>query len=311
MNYWIQSKKAALLDLLERVDVLMVNDSEARELSGDWNIHRAGSGFWRAAQARRHQAGRARGASHRAEPHLLRSRLSARERLRSYRRGRRVRRRIHGATWPAPAKVSDDNLRRAMVYGATMGSYAVEQFGIRGVRVRHARGRGVTGARLSRSHPCRAGRGDRVTPGVRRGRCGSRGCRGGKGANRPSSSPAPGRSLSTGRWVRLAGWCGYPPACGSRHSCSAPTASAPRSWSRCRRDASTASVRISSITASTTFSFTGRARSRSWTTSPARGSKSSRSPASSRASPVVARHMRWRWRGRDRADAGPLSARDV
>jgi sugar/nucleoside kinase (ribokinase family) len=29
MNYWIQSKKAALLQLLERVDVLMVNDSEA------------------------------------------------------------------------------------------------------------------------------------------------------------------------------------------------------------------------------------------------------------------------------------------
>jgi hypothetical protein len=28
--------------------------------------------------------------------------------------------------------VSDENLRRAMVYGATMGSYAVEQFGIRG-----------------------------------------------------------------------------------------------------------------------------------------------------------------------------------
>src|SRR4029077_14381528 len=42
MNYWITGKKAALLDLLSRVDVLMVNDSEARELSGDWNIHRAG-----------------------------------------------------------------------------------------------------------------------------------------------------------------------------------------------------------------------------------------------------------------------------
>jgi sugar/nucleoside kinase (ribokinase family) len=42
MNYWIQGKKAVLLDLLRRVDVLMVNDSEARELSGDWNIHRAG-----------------------------------------------------------------------------------------------------------------------------------------------------------------------------------------------------------------------------------------------------------------------------
>ena len=30
------------MELLKRVDILMVNDSEARELSGDWNIHRAG-----------------------------------------------------------------------------------------------------------------------------------------------------------------------------------------------------------------------------------------------------------------------------
>src|SRR4029453_6491624 len=42
MNYWIQSKRDALIALLGRVDMLMVNDGEARELSGDWNIHRAG-----------------------------------------------------------------------------------------------------------------------------------------------------------------------------------------------------------------------------------------------------------------------------
>src|SRR5688572_27092282 len=36
MNYWIQGKKSALLNLLKHVDILMVNDSEARELSGDW-----------------------------------------------------------------------------------------------------------------------------------------------------------------------------------------------------------------------------------------------------------------------------------
>ena len=42
MNYWIQSKRDVLLHLLRQVDILMVNDSEARELSGDWNIHRAG-----------------------------------------------------------------------------------------------------------------------------------------------------------------------------------------------------------------------------------------------------------------------------
>lgn len=42
MNYWIQGKRDALMALLKRVDILMVNDGEARELSGDWNIHRAG-----------------------------------------------------------------------------------------------------------------------------------------------------------------------------------------------------------------------------------------------------------------------------
>jgi sugar/nucleoside kinase (ribokinase family) len=41
MNYWIQSKRDVLLALLRRVDVLLVNDAEARQLSGDWNIYRA------------------------------------------------------------------------------------------------------------------------------------------------------------------------------------------------------------------------------------------------------------------------------
>jgi sugar/nucleoside kinase (ribokinase family) len=41
MNFWIEGKRAELLRLLERVDLLMVNDSEARELSGDYNLLRA------------------------------------------------------------------------------------------------------------------------------------------------------------------------------------------------------------------------------------------------------------------------------
>ena len=41
MNYWIESKREALLRLLQRVDMLLVNDSEARELTGDYNILRA------------------------------------------------------------------------------------------------------------------------------------------------------------------------------------------------------------------------------------------------------------------------------
>jgi sugar/nucleoside kinase (ribokinase family) len=133
MNYWIQSKKAALLRLLSRVDVLMVNDSEARELSGDWNIHRAGR--WILGQGPKRVV---------------------------------IKQGEHGAllieanrTFYVPAfplevvfdptgagdafaggfmaylartrSVTEDNLRRAMVYGAAMGSYAVEQFGIRGL----------------------------------------------------------------------------------------------------------------------------------------------------------------------------------
>lgn len=41
MNYWIEGKRDALLELLPRVDVLLLNDSEARELSGDYNLTRA------------------------------------------------------------------------------------------------------------------------------------------------------------------------------------------------------------------------------------------------------------------------------
>ncbi len=94
-------KKARLLDLLSRVDVLMVNDSEARELSGDWNIHRAGKWILSPGpKSRRHQAGRTRGASHWRSPARstfppIRSRS-----LRSHRRRRRFCRRLHGAPGP-------------------------------------------------------------------------------------------------------------------------------------------------------------------------------------------------------------------
>ena len=41
MNFWISSRRDQLLELLGRVDLLMLNDSEARELSGDPNLKRA------------------------------------------------------------------------------------------------------------------------------------------------------------------------------------------------------------------------------------------------------------------------------
>lgn len=41
MNLWIDIKRDRLLDLLKRVDLLLVNDAEARQLSGDFNLSRA------------------------------------------------------------------------------------------------------------------------------------------------------------------------------------------------------------------------------------------------------------------------------
>lgn len=41
MNYWIEGHRDRLLELMGRIDCLMLNDSEARELSGDYNLKRA------------------------------------------------------------------------------------------------------------------------------------------------------------------------------------------------------------------------------------------------------------------------------
>lgn len=41
MNYWIERNRDELLNVLERVDVLIINDAEAKQLSGESNLVRA------------------------------------------------------------------------------------------------------------------------------------------------------------------------------------------------------------------------------------------------------------------------------
>jgi sugar/nucleoside kinase (ribokinase family) len=41
MNFWIQGKPKELKRTLEKVDVLLVNDAELRQLSGEWNVIKA------------------------------------------------------------------------------------------------------------------------------------------------------------------------------------------------------------------------------------------------------------------------------
>ncbi len=132
MNYWIQSKKLVLMELLRRVDLLMVNDGEARELSGDWNIHRAGR--WILAH------GPKRVVIKQGEYGAL-----LMDGKRTFYAPAYPLEEVFDPTGAGDAfaggfmaylaqngRVSDECLRRAMLYGATMGSFAVSQFGIRG-----------------------------------------------------------------------------------------------------------------------------------------------------------------------------------
>lgn len=41
MNFWIDRKPEALRETLRRVQILLINDAEARELSGEWNLVKA------------------------------------------------------------------------------------------------------------------------------------------------------------------------------------------------------------------------------------------------------------------------------
>jgi sugar/nucleoside kinase (ribokinase family) len=130
MNLWIEIKRQRLLDLLQRVDLLMVNDAEARQLSGTANLSKA-----------------ARWILERGPRYLI------------------IKKGEHGAilftphsTFFAPGypledvfdptgagdafaggfmahlakagSLEDGDLRRAVVYGSVLGSFAVERFSI-------------------------------------------------------------------------------------------------------------------------------------------------------------------------------------
>jgi sugar/nucleoside kinase (ribokinase family) len=130
MNFWIEGKRDTLLELLGRVDLLLVNDSEARELSGDYNLARAAR--WIQARGPRYVI---------------------------------IKKGEHGAVLFTPTSIffapgypleevfdptgagdafagglmgslalsgglEDGDFRRAVVYGSAMGSFAVERFSV-------------------------------------------------------------------------------------------------------------------------------------------------------------------------------------
>jgi sugar/nucleoside kinase (ribokinase family) len=130
MNFWIEGEREALMELLGRVDMLMLNDAEARQLSGDHNLARA-----------------ARWIHERGPQYLI------------------IKKGEHGAILFTPGSVffapgypleevfdptgagdafaggfmghlaqcgrfDEADLRRAVVYGSVLGSFAVERFSV-------------------------------------------------------------------------------------------------------------------------------------------------------------------------------------
>ena len=132
MNYWIQSKRDVLMALLKRVDILMVNDSEARELSGDWNIHRAGR--WILQHGPRRvviKQGEYGALLMGGEQTFFTPAFPLEEVFDPTGAGDA----FAGGFMSYLARrvaVSDAEFRRAMIYGSVMGSFAVSQFGVHG-----------------------------------------------------------------------------------------------------------------------------------------------------------------------------------
>jgi len=130
MNYWINGHRENLLKLLEHVDLLMVNDSEARELSGDHHLLRAA----RWIQQRGPRIVIVKKGEHGA--------ILFAEDMVFFVPGFPLED-IFDPTGAGDAfaggfmgylaragSLEPDELRRAMVYGSALGSFAVERFGL-------------------------------------------------------------------------------------------------------------------------------------------------------------------------------------
>ena len=141
MNYWITDFRDELLATIAEWDFLLINDSEARMLSGEHNLRKA---------ARRRsmdmgpktlviKRGEYGAILFRRDPKLATRTSSCPaicSKMCSIRPARAiVSRAASWATWPnegfdlATGHIHPNELRRAVIYGSVMGSFCCEQFG--------------------------------------------------------------------------------------------------------------------------------------------------------------------------------------
>ena len=130
MNYWIEGTPVELRSVIERVDVVVINDEEARLLSGESNLVKAARSICQMGPSRvaikRGEFGvlMALGNDFFAAPALpLESVLDPTGAGDTFAGG------FVGCLAAVP-RLSDDAIRRAVICGSAMASFAVEDFGI-------------------------------------------------------------------------------------------------------------------------------------------------------------------------------------
>ncbi|MEP6493089.1 MAG: PfkB family carbohydrate kinase [bacterium] len=130
MNFWIESRRPDVLKLLERVDVITLNDSEARQLTEEANLVKAAR--WIMARGPKHVV--IKKGEHGAfmftpttiffaPAYPLESVFDPTGAGDSFAGG-------FMGYLARSGDISEANLRRAVIYGSAMGSFAVEKFSI-------------------------------------------------------------------------------------------------------------------------------------------------------------------------------------
>ena len=133
MNLWIEHKKKDLLKLLKKVDLFLLNDAEARQLSGETNLldaarYIAGKGA-KMTVIKKGEHGAlffGRGLQFMVPAYLLEKIADPTGAGDTFAGG------MIGYLSRTP-KITDKILRRSLVYGSILASFAVERFSINGL----------------------------------------------------------------------------------------------------------------------------------------------------------------------------------
>lgn len=130
MNFWIDSMKDAVLETVKVVDCVIINDAEARQLADEPNIHKAAKkimeiGDLRALVIKRGEYG---AALYTKENYFAIPAFPLESVFDPTGAGDTFAGGFMGYL-ASQVEITDDTLRRAMIYGSVMASFNVEEFG--------------------------------------------------------------------------------------------------------------------------------------------------------------------------------------